>query len=150
MRALIAATWVLCSCTPAAGPAAGPAISTEAGAARVLPNGVGAAYLRLLNHGPEADALLGVSSPLARGAELHEVVEEGGLLRMVPHPEGFAVPARGQLALSEGGRHVMLYGVALPPGATGLPLTLHLRRAGEVQVHARLRTLDEALGEDAP
>ena len=115
--------------------------------ARVLPNGVGAAYLRLVNHGGQEDQLLSVSSPWARAAELHEVVEEGDLLRMVAHPEGFRVPPRGSLRLEEGGKHVMLYGVSLPPGATELPLTLQLRRAGTLQLRVPLSAL---AGEGAP
>lgn len=119
----------------------------EGGSARVLPNGVGAAYLRLINRAGEDDQLLAVSSPWARRAELHEVVEEGELLRMVAHPEGFRVPPRGSLSLVEGGKHVMLYGVSVPPGATELPLTLTLRRAGTLQVALPLRAL---ASEDGP
>jgi len=115
--------------------------------ARVLPNGVGAAYLHLLNPSSEPDQLLSVASPWARAAELHEVVEEGDLLRMVPHPEGFRLPPRGSLVLAEGGKHVMLYGVTLPPGAAALPLTLHLRRAGTLELSVPLSTL---AGEEAP
>jgi copper(I)-binding protein len=121
-------------------PVAGPPLAQEA-SARVLPNGVGAAYLRLLNRSAAPDQLLSVSSPWARSAELHEVVAEGELLRMVPHPEGFPVPARGSLELSVGGKHVMLYGVALPRGATELPLTLHLRRAGRLELRVPLHPL---------
>ena len=126
-------------------PVAGPPLAQQA-SARVLPNGVGAAYLRLLNRSAEPDQLLSVSSPWARAAELHEVVAEGELLRMVPHPEGFPVPARGSLELSVGGRHVMLYGVKLPRGATELPLTLHLRRAGALEVRVPLSSLAGEVG----
>ncbi len=115
--------------------------------ARVLPNGVGAAYLQLVNRAGEEDQLLSVSSPWARAAELHEVVEEGDLLRMVAHPEGFRVPPRGNLRLEAGGKHVMLYGVSLPPGATELPLTLQLRRAGTLQLRVPLSAL---AAEEAP
>jgi copper(I)-binding protein len=151
MRLLLAMTLLLCACTRerAAAPGA-PAIEAQGAAARVLPNGVGAVYLRLLNHAAQEDALLSVSSPLARAAELHEVVEEGELLRMVPRPEGFVLPAGGTLALLPGGRHVMLYGVTLPADATALPLTLHLRRAGSVSVLVPLRAPELEVGEEQP
>ena len=125
---------------------AGARTQAKDASARVLPNGVGAAYLRLLNRSAEPDQLLSVSSPWARSAELHEVVAEGELLRMVPHPDGFAVPARGSLELSVGGKHVMLYGVKLPRGATELPLTLHLRRAGALEVRVPLSSLAGEVG----
>lgn len=151
MRLLLAMTLVLCACTRerAAAPGA-PAIEARGSAARVLPNGVGAVYFQLLNHAAQEDVLLSASSPLARAAELHEVVEEGDLLRMLPRPEGFPLPAGGTLKLVPGGRHVMLYGVTLPADATALPLTLHLRRAGTVSVQVPLRASQLELGEEQP
>lgn len=96
--------------------------------------GTGAVYLTVVN-GAEADRLLAVETPVAARAEAHETVEEEGVMRMVAHPEGFAVPAGATLELAPGGKHIMLVepGPVPEPGGT-FPLTLHFESAGAVEV----------------
>lgn len=100
-----------------------------------LPGGHGAAYLRVEN-GPTADRLLSIDTPVASAVELHESVEDEGVMRMVPHPDGFDVPAGGLLELVPGGRHAMLMGAANPEGKT-VALTLHFEHAGAIEVSAQ-------------
>ena len=52
----------------------------------------GAVYFELENTGRRGDQLIGVSTPRAPRAELHQTIEEGGNSRMVHTPE-VRVPA---------------------------------------------------------
>jgi len=137
--------------TPAAETPAAETPATAEGAleirdpqAQIMPGGeMGVVYLTVVNPGTEADRLLAVESPAAGAAETHETVEEaGGVLRMVPRPEGFEIPAGGTLVLEPGGKHVMLMAPERPAeGTDELPLVLHFERAGAVEVTAPLRDL---------
>lgn len=100
--------------------------------ARVGPNGIGAAYLRVSNPGSVPDRLERVEGASASRIELHEVRHEGGVARMVHHPEGFAISAGGELLLSPGGKHLMLFGVS--PGADPLRVTLHFARSAPIEI----------------
>jgi len=106
------------SATAAPSPTAGQ-LTVEGAVARPAPleGGNGAAYLTILNGLDEDVQLQAASSAAAATVELHETVEESGVMRMVPHPEGFTVPAGGSLVLKPGGKHVMLLGVVQPLAA---------------------------------
>jgi copper(I)-binding protein len=77
---------------------------------------------------------VGVASPAAREAQLHDHVIAGGLSRMVQLAD-VALPAGATVRFEPGGKHVMLLDIAAPlvPGgkleltlrfATAPPLTL--------------------------
>ena len=46
--------------------------------------------------------------------ELHETIDDNGVMRMVPQPDGFSIPAGGSVELMPGGKHVMLIGLINP------------------------------------
>ncbi|MDQ3263260.1 MAG: SCO family protein [Myxococcota bacterium] len=115
------------------GPAAPHPLQVEASRAQLTPAGVGAIYLRLVNRASAPDVLLSARTVSADAVELHEVVPEGDLLRMVPRPEGFTVPGRSTLELAPGGKHLMLYGVREGPSVE-LELTFRHARPLRVQV----------------
>jgi copper(I)-binding protein len=104
---------------------------------------MGAVYLTVVNPGPGSDRLLRVETAAARRAETHETLEENGVMRMVPRPEGFEVPAGGTLELKPGGKHIMLV-EPQEPARGKIGLTLHFERAGAVQVEAELSAMGEA------
>lgn len=79
-----------------------------------LAGGNGALYLTIANPTDQADQLTGVTVAIAQMAELHESVNENNVMRMLPRPEGFAIPAGGHLALAPNGKHVMLMGLTQP------------------------------------
>ena len=119
---------------PTAVAAATPSSGVEvSGWARptVAGQSAGAAYLVIRNHGPVADRLLSVTSPVARMAGVHRSQTVGGVSRMRPAGP-IVVPSGKQLAMGPGGLHVMLMGLKAPlrPGAT-LPLTVRFERSGE-------------------
>jgi copper(I)-binding protein len=106
--------------------------------ARATPPGAptGAAYLTIMNHGPEADVLVAASSPAAERVEFHETTMNGGVMRMRPATNGVAVPAHGTIVLKpDGGYHLMLSGLKAPlRSGTMLPVTLRFAKAGPIDV----------------
>ena len=79
-----------------------------------MAGGNGAAYLVVLN-GLDTDVqLTGAATAAADVVELHETVEDNGVMRMIPQPDGFTVPAGGSVELKPGGKHVMMIGLAKP------------------------------------
>ena len=124
---LLLATLILSGCvTPLSGPPAAslpPTVTPVPGQLTVddvmarpapLAGGNGAIYFVVRNGLDQDVQLLSVSSPAADAVELHETVEENGVMRMIPHPEGFPVPTGGAVELKPGGKHVMLIGLAQP------------------------------------
>ena len=112
-------------------------LTVEGAVARPAPleGGNGAAYLTVWNGLEEDVQLQEARSDAAATVELHETVEESGVMRMVPHPEGFTVPAGGSLVRKPGGKHVMLLGLAKPlaPGDS-FTLTLHFDGSDPITV----------------
>ena len=106
---------------------------------------MGAAYLHLMNYTEEADALLSVSSPLAEAVEIHNSVEQDGMMKMF-WVERVGVPAKDMVALKPGGVHVMLIGLKQQPqfGQTHV-LMLHFEKAGMVKVEAKVLKGEMAL-----
>lgn len=116
-------------------------ITVEAPRAQMMP-GMGAVYLTIHNPADTADHLLSVETPWATVAEIHESLDDDGVVRMVAHPEGFEIPAGSTLELAPGGKHIMLMQVReLPAETSHLPLTLHFREAGAVEIEAPMTAL---------
>lgn len=75
-----------------------------------------AAYFTL--HGGKAGAILiGVSSPDAQSAQMHQSMEANGVSTMMPLTQVVA-PAGGKVRFAPGGKHVMLFGLkqGIAPG----------------------------------
>lgn len=100
-----------------------------------------AAYMRLRNTSSADVAVVGVTSPAARVAELHQMREDNGVMRM-RRVDRLVVPAQGTLTLEPGGLHVMLFQLTAPlePGAT-ITLLLTLADGSTVNVAAQVRAL---------
>ena len=97
----------------------------------------GAAYFTV-KAGDKADTLLAVSTPAALRAELHESVSKDGRTSMQPIRD-VSVPARGTLAFTPGGKHVMLFD--LGPNVKGgerIPLALSFAGGKRIEVQARV------------
>jgi copper(I)-binding protein len=101
---------------------------------------MGAVYLTIQNNTANEDRLLSVEAPGA-SVELHETVAEGEVMRMLPRPEGFVVPANASVVLKEGGKHLMVMGADPSAHPNGLPLTLVFQKAGRVSATASLASL---------
>lgn len=99
----------------------------------------GAAYLRVVNAGAEADRLVGVSSPAAERVELHTHMTTGGVMRM-RRIEAVPVPGNGSAELKPGGDHAMLMGLRAPLKEGSIfPLTLSFEKAGTITVPVAVR-----------
>lgn len=96
--------------------------------------------------------LVGVSSPVAGVAEVHEMKMDNDVMRMRAIP-ALDLPAGKTVALKPGGYHVMLMELkqALPQGGT-VPLTLTLRDAKgqESKVELKLPVAAAAPGAAMP
>jgi periplasmic copper chaperone A len=99
----------------------------------------GAVYVTIVNHGGSPDALVRATTDAAKTVELHETVQEGGVMKMRPLPR-FEVPGGGRLEMKPGGYHLMLLGLNrdLKPGDT-VRVTLTFDKAGPMPVEATVR-----------
>jgi copper(I)-binding protein len=104
--------------------------------ARATPPGMpmGAIYGLLTNTGDDQLEVAAISTPVARGAEIHQSIEIDGLMRM-REVTPFFVPAGKNVVLQPGGKHIMLMGiqVALKQGES-FPLQLRLSNGDIVDV----------------
>ena len=69
---------------------------------------VAGGFLTVVNDGDVDDRLLRVESDIAQRVELHQMRNDGGVMRMRALPDGVVVPAHGKLELKPGGYHLML------------------------------------------
>ena len=89
---------------------------------------------------PAATTLIGVSTPVAGMAEIHEMKMDGDVMRMRPLPKGLELPAGKAVQLKPGGYHLMLMDLKLPlQKDTTIPITLTLRDSKGVQSTQDLR-----------
>ena len=93
--------------------------------------------MTILNGTDTDQRLLSASSPPAQAAELHETVEDNGVIRMVYHPEGFTIPAGDSLTLAPGGKHLMLVNLeASLEAGDAISVTLQFEPGGPMTLSA--------------
>jgi copper(I)-binding protein len=104
--------------------------------ARATPGGVenGAAYLTLVS--PTGDRLTGLTSPVAEKTQLHQMTNDGGIMRM-REVATLDLPPGQLVALKPGGLHIMFVGLKHPlqPGQS-VPVTLQFEKGGTREVTA--------------
>jgi copper(I)-binding protein len=122
--------------------AAAPALIVQDAWVRQVPGSdVAAAYLTLRNPTKQPISIVGVESPLASHAMIHETRTDSGQSRMRPH-EQLVVPPGKTVKLEPGGLHVMLHGVTRPAAVgQSVALVLLLADGNKVQVAATVRPL---------
>jgi periplasmic copper chaperone A len=138
--AALTAALALFACAPAG--AAAPTLTAEDAWIRTTPGSdVAAAYLTLHNTGTAPIVIVGVSSPRAAEAMIHETTLANGQYTMRAH-EPLRIAPGETVQLAPGGLHIMLHGLtsALMPGEQ-VPLVLRLEGGGTVAVTARVRAL---------
>lgn len=84
----------------------------------------GGVYLTIRNADSVGVDLVGITTPFAVSAEVHESMNHDGMAHMMARP-ALAVPAQDSVVMQPGGLHVMLMELtrALAPGDS-VPLTL--------------------------
>jgi copper(I)-binding protein len=137
MRRYLVLLAVLALCVVARPTLAGesPIVASDAWARPTLKGTTtGAVYLMLDNHGAAGDRLVGVSTPAAERAEVHEDVTANGVMSMKPVPD-LALPAGARAAIEPGHYHIMLLGVKAPLSAgDSFPITLTFANAPPLEV----------------
>jgi periplasmic copper chaperone A len=128
-----------CAHAPAAGSVITPSgVSIQDAFARPAPaGGIGGAFLTVVNRGSTPDRLVGARTPVAQSVELHETIDDNGVMKMRPVPGGYEVPANGKLELKPNGKHLMFMGLSAPLKAgEELEITLTFEKAGDVTIKA--------------
>ena len=118
--------------------------------ARATPGGakVGGAYLELKAAPGPGDRLVSVSSPAAGTVEIHEHINEGGVMKM-RRVDGSAVPGGASVMLKPGGYHLMLMDLKQPlKQGDKLRLTLTFEKAGTLAVEGPVAPLGAMAADD--
>lgn len=99
----------------------------------------GAAYMHIENRGSQPERLIGVATPIAKRAEIHEHAHADGVMRM-QRVDSVVIEPGESLRLAPGAHHVMLFGLQQPLVAgTSYPLTLQFEPSGELEVPVDIR-----------
>jgi len=112
---------------------------------RAMPAGAtGVVYLTVTDGGAP-DTLTGVASQVAASAEVHETIDDNGVMKMRPAANLPVAPGK-PLTLAPGGYHIMLLGLkhALVAG-TSFPVTLTFAKAGAVTTSATVQAAGAAM-----
>jgi periplasmic copper chaperone A len=130
--------------SPAAGSVPALGITVDAAFARPSPaeGGNGGVFMTITNNSDGPDRLVGASSPAAKMVEIHETIDDNGVMKMRAVEGGFEIPAGGKLELKPGGKHVMLMGLTAPLNEGGeVEVTLNFEKAGPVTVKAPVKVM---------
>lgn len=111
---------------------------------RATPAGaeVAAGYLTITNKGLSADRLVSFSTEISGQPEVHEMSNEGGVMKMRPLKDGLAIPAGATAKLQPAGYHLMLMKLknSLVAGQR-YKATLVFEKAGPVEVEFEVRAM---------
>jgi hypothetical protein len=72
-----------------------------------------AAYMTIENKGKDKEVLVSVTTPVAGVAEIHQMLDEGGMMKMAMLKD-LTIPAMGKIVLGPGGYHLMLINLVKP------------------------------------
>ena len=100
---------------------------------------MGGVFMDIENEGKADDVLLGGSTPVAERVEIHNHINDNGVMRMRQVEGGIAVPAGDTTKLAPGGLHVMLFDIKQQAKVGDkFPLVLKFEKAGEVKVDVKV------------
>ena len=140
MRRLTFLAALLASACGERAPAPPPIEVRDAWARSADSAAVTAAYLTIVNHETLAVTLSSASSPLAESVTLHETMDMGGMVHMMPLDSAQAIAAGDSLVLREGAKHFMVAGLTrMLSGGDSLPLELHFSDGRVLRVTAAVR-----------
>lgn len=119
--------------------------------ARATPKGaqVGGGYLSITNTGTTSDRLVGGSTDVSKGFELHRMSQENGVMKMRPLPNGVEIKPGETVTLKPAGDHIMLTGLKAPlTKGEHVNATLKFEKAGEVKVFFLVGTIGQMSADD--
>jgi len=128
---------ILAQPAPAADTIKQGALEISGAWARATPPGSknGGAFLTVTNAGGGDDKLMAAASDVANRVELHNHINDNGVMRMRQVPF-IPVPKGGKAELKPGSYHVMFMGLKAPLKEGGMVMVkLTFEKAGEVMVH---------------
>jgi len=103
--------------------------------ARVLPPFPGrdtaAGYMSITNHSKTDDMLVSVTSPISGAVEIHNHIEENGVMKM-RQIDGIEIKAGQTVELKPGSFHLMMFKANLPENQADVSLTLNYENAPSV------------------
>src|SRR3954454_12013664 len=108
---------------------------------RATPSGarVAAGFFTVANTGPQADRLVGISTPVGK-AQMHETATVNGVSTMRPLEGGLSIAPGQKVTLAPGGLHVMITELKEPlKEGQMLPMTLRFQKAGEIDTTLHIR-----------
>lgn len=138
--ATLVAAVVLNSCTTRSAPPV-PRVEVRHGWARIADSGAtSGAYMEIDNNDTVSVTLVGLTTPDAGAAEVHETMQHDGMAHMTPRAE-LPIAAGEVLTLAPGGLHVMLVELrrALTVGDS-VRLTLRFSDSTSVSVRVPVKT----------
>jgi copper(I)-binding protein len=104
---------------------------------RATPKGAetGGGYLSITNTGTTPDRLIGGTTAVSKGFEIHEMSMDHGVMKMRPLPNGIEIKPGETVTLKPSGLHIMFTGLKsqLTKGEH-VDATLKFEKAGEVKV----------------
>jgi copper(I)-binding protein len=108
--------------------------------ARQGTNGDNSAAYLVITNATSADTLLSATGDVATSVELHTVINENGMMQMIPAEGGVPVDANGIQSLKPGSFHIMLIGLRKDlKSGDSFPLTLTFANAGPINVMFEVR-----------
>jgi copper(I)-binding protein len=94
-----------------------------------------AGYMGISNSGAAPDRLIGVETPVAQQAMLHQSTVDADGVATMAHVEALEIPAGETVVLEPGGYHIMLMGLTQPlTEGQMVPGVLIFESAGRVEV----------------
>jgi copper(I)-binding protein len=111
---------------------------------RATPAGaeVAAGYVVITNNGVGAERLVSFTTDLAGQPEIHEMSNQGGVMKMRPLAKGLVIPAGGTVKLEPSSYHLMLLKLKKPLAAgQRYKATLVFENAGPVEVEFEVRAI---------
>ncbi|MBY0531427.1 MAG: copper chaperone PCu(A)C [Xanthobacteraceae bacterium] len=103
---------------------------------------VAAGYLVITNKGLSAERLVSFTTDLADQPEVHEMTNEGGVMKMRPLAKGLVIPAGATVKIEPGGYHLMLLKLKQPLAAgQRYKVTLVFEKAGPLEVEFEVRAM---------
>ena len=110
------------------------------------------AFMTIKNAGGADRKLLKADSPVARSVELHNHINDNGVMKMRPVEGGIAVPAHGKAELAPNGFHLMFMDLKQPlKQGEKVKGTLTFAKAGKVDVMLDVQGIGaQAPGKQAP
>jgi copper(I)-binding protein len=102
---------------------------------------IAAGFFSLTNNG-EDDRLVSVSSPISENVEIHNHIEEDGVMKM-RRIDGVDLPSGETVNFKPGSYHIMMFGANIPENAEEVSVTLTYENAAPATMTVPIGEPDE-------